>query len=241
MRQYFVFGGVAAIALLLGASGLRSVQGAAPSTPAEIAVTADGVVHAQPDTARVWIGVEVFGPTLSPADREADQRISAVIATLRSAGIADQHMRTAGITIAPQYATQDGQRHELTGYVSGTMLEVETSDLQGLPGLIDAAMAAGANRIDQIRFESQVLDQLRSQARDQAWQAARIQADQLAQRAGTRLDRVTSVDEPMLEDTSTIQADQGTAFLRGAGAGTSSVQAGDVEVRSRLHVVWSTQ
>jgi uncharacterized protein YggE len=232
---------IMAMALALAAFGARSVHGAGALTPAEIGVTADGSVHATPDTARVWIGVELFGPTLVPLDREADQRMAAIVAALRSAGISDQHMRTVGISIAPQYTTVDGQRQQLTGHLSGSMLEVETSDLAGLPALLDSAIAAGANRIDQVRFESQVLDQLRSQARDQAWQAARAQAEQLAQRAGTRLDRVTSVDEPMIEDTGTIQPDRATAYARPVGSSTSSVQSGELEVRCRLHVVWSTQ
>ncbi len=241
MRKYLVLASVALTALLVGGSGLRFAQSAqTASAPSEISVVADGVVHAQPDTARVWIGVEAFGPTLAPADRDADQKIAAVIGTLRSAGIADQHIRTVGVTIAPQYTTQDGQAQQLSGYISRSMLEVETRDIDGLPSLIDGAMAAGANRVDQIQFESSVLDQLRSQARDQAWQAARTEADQLAARAGARLDRVTSVDEPAQDNTTTIQADRATAASRG-GLTASSVQSGEIEVRTRLHIVWATQ
>lgn len=241
MRSYFLLAGVAAVAFALGLSGSRTVHSATPSTPADISVTADGVVHAVPDTARLWIGVEVSGPTLAPADREADQRIAAVIASLRAAGVPDMHMRTAGMTIAPEYDTQTGQPQILRGYTSGSMLEVETSDLPGLPALIDTAMAAGANRVDQIRFESQALDQLRNQARDQAWQAARAQAQDLAQRAGVRLDRVTSAAEPIVEDTTTISADRSPLYSSGSSGSRSSVQAGELEVRARVHVIWSTQ
>jgi uncharacterized protein len=241
MRRYVTMAVIAIAALFAGASELRNAQSQLVSTPGAISVTADGVVHAQPDTARLWIGVEAFGPTLAPADREADQRMTAVIGSLRSAGIADQHIRTVGMTIAPQYATQDSQFQQLTGYVSRSMLEVETSDIKGLPGLIDAAMAAGANRVDQILFESSTLDQLHAQARDHAWQAARGEADQLAARAGTGLDRVTSVDEPTLENTTTIQPDRATAYSAGSGVTPASVQSGEIEVRTRLHVVWATQ
>jgi uncharacterized protein len=241
MPKYVLLASVVAVVTVIGSSGLRSVQSAGPSTPAEISVTADGVVHAAPDTARLWIGVDVSGPTLAPADREADQRISAVIATLRSAGIPDAHLRTMSMTISPLYDAQNSQPQELRGYISGSMLEVETSDLPGLPGLIDSAMAAGANRVEQIRFESQNLEQLRGQARDQAWQAARARADQLAQRAGTRLDRVTSVDEPLVDETTTIQADRNPAYSGPTAATRSSVQAGEIEVRARLHVVWFSQ
>jgi uncharacterized protein YggE len=241
MRNYAAFAVAMAGVLLIAASQLGSVRSAGSSSPAEVSVTAEGIVHAQPDTARLWIGVEGFGPTLVPTDRDVDQRMASVVGALRAAGIADQHVRTAGITIAPQYTTQDGHRQEFTGYISRSMLEVESEDLQGVPALIDSAMAAGANRVDRIQFESSVLDQLRGQARDLAWQAARAQADQLALRAGTRLDRITSVDQPTLDDTTTIQPDRATAYSATAGVRASSVQSGEIEVRARLHVVWSTQ
>ena len=237
MRRYVILATSAVAALLLGASASGTVHSQVASTPSEISVTADGVVHAQPDIARLWIGVESFGSTLGPTDRDSDQRMTAVIGSLRSAGIADQHMRTVGMTIAPQYATQDGQ---LAGYISRSMVEVETTDIKGIPSLIDAAMAAGANRLDQIQFESSVVDQLHDQARDQAWQAARLEADQLAARAGIRLDHITSVDEPAVENTTTIQADRATAYSSSATT-PASVQSGEIEVRSRLHIVWATQ
>jgi uncharacterized protein YggE len=241
MRKYAALAIVVTAAVLIAASQLRSIQSVASSMPAEISVTADGVVHAQPDTARLWIGVEGFGPTLVPTDRDADQRLANVVSALRAVGIADQHIRTAGMTVAPQYTTQDGQKQELTGYIARSMLEVETDEIQGLPGLIDSSMAAGANRVDRIQFESSMLDQLRGQARDMAWQAARAQADQLAVRAGTRLDRVTSVDQLMLDDTTTVQPDRATAYSASTGGIPSAVQSGEIEVRTRLHVVWSTQ
>jgi uncharacterized protein len=227
-------------AVAIAASGMRTASSATTTTPPEISVTADGVVHAAPDTARLWIGVEASGTTLAPADREADQRITSVISALRAAGVADAHMRTAGITIAPQYDTQSGAPQQVRGYISGSMLELETTDLNGLPALLGAAIAAGANRVDQVQFQSQNLDQLRAQARDQAWQAARAQADDLAQRAGTRLDRVVSVDSLVVEDTTAINADRATAYSSGARTNPASVQTGELEVRARLHVVWST-
>jgi uncharacterized protein len=244
MRTQLIVSGLVAVAvaaLVAGASQFRIAQGAANATPAEISVTADGVVHAQPDTARVWIGVEAFGPALAPADRDADQRITSVIATLRSAGIADQHIRTAGMAVAPQYTRQDADVQRLTGYISRSMLEVETTDIRGLPNLVDSAMAAGANRVERIAFESTQLDQLRDQARDQAWQAARDQAEQLALRAGTRLDRVMSVEEPMLPDIMDVQADRATGYSDNVNGTPSSVQSGEIQVRTRLRVTWSTQ
>src|SRR5690349_3756005 len=134
-RLILVAAAAGVAALIVGGLGWRNVQSATVATPAEIAVVADGAVHAAPDTARLRIGVEVFGPALGAADREADQRIASVLAVLRSSGIPDAHMRTVGVTISPQYTGQNGDVQQLSGYISRSMVEIETSDLSGLPAL----------------------------------------------------------------------------------------------------------
>src|SRR4051794_16723649 len=95
------------LALLLSLT-LFTATAVARATPADatvaapdISVTGEGVAHGAPDVARLRLGVEVFGPSVAPADADAevDQRISSVVRTLRSAGIPEAHIRTVGLSI----------------------------------------------------------------------------------------------------------------------------------------------
>jgi uncharacterized protein YggE len=229
------------LGLVVLTPAVRGAPSAATGTPPTVGVTGEGVVHAAPDTARVRLGVEVFGPRLAPADTEADQRISSVVLALRNAGVPEAHIRTVGLVIKPQYDTRENQPQVLSGYLVQDMLEVEIQDLPSLGGLLDGAMAAGANRVESIRFECQDLDRLQAQARDQAWQSARAKAEQLAQKAGTRLDRVTLVDEPSVEVTTAVYAEGPAPRAGVVAAPPSPVQTGEVEVRAQVRVTWSTQ
>jgi uncharacterized protein YggE len=107
-----------ALASLVGFIGLLSLamtaaaQNASPGValgPASIEVMGEGIVHAVPEVARVRLGVEVLGSGLAAAHREADQRIGAVVRTLRAAGVPEAHIHTVGLGIQPQYETRDGQ------------------------------------------------------------------------------------------------------------------------------------
>jgi uncharacterized protein YggE len=228
------------LGVVLGASaGTALAADTSPSTEPEVCTTGEGSVHATPDVARMKIGVEIFNTDLSDADSEADRRMSAVVRTLRSAGVPESHIRTAGLVIQPQYDTREGQPQAMRGYIVQNMLEVESSDVPGLAALIDNTMAAGANRIETIRFEPRNLNDLQSQARDRAWSSARQKAEQLALKAGLRLVRVTQVEEPLLEAVSTVRADPSMGTSNVIANSPAPLQSGEIEVRAQVKVTWA--
>src|SRR5690348_4831115 len=104
--------------VLVLALGLPPAALAIPATDdSAIEVTGEGAVHAAPDTARVTLGVEVYGPQVALADREADQRVSGLVRMLRSSGVAEGHIRTAALTVEPRYETRTGEPMQINGFV----------------------------------------------------------------------------------------------------------------------------
>src|SRR6185436_10723412 len=91
MRTLFVVGLVALVVAATVAATARATPAGAVVTPPDISVTGEGRVHGPPDVARVRLGVEVFGSTLAPADTEADQRVSAIVRSLRAANVPEAH------------------------------------------------------------------------------------------------------------------------------------------------------
>ena len=219
----------------------HGAPGNAAITPPDISATGEGVAHAAPDVARMRLGVEVFGPSVAHADAEVDQRISSVLRVLRGANIPEEHIRTVGLSIAAQYDTPQGQPMMLRGYIVRNVVEVEVDDVAAVPRLIDSAIGAGANYVEDIRFEAQNSSRLQSQARDQAWQSARAKGEQLARQAGVSLGRVTLVEEPLLEQTPAVRAEGQHGQSSSVLAAPGSVQSGEIEVRARVHVVWSAE
>src|SRR5688572_11683315 len=64
-----------------------------------ITVTGVGEAKAPPDIARTNIGVEVRADTVDQATAQANQRMAAILDTLRKLGIADKDLRTHSFSI----------------------------------------------------------------------------------------------------------------------------------------------
>src|SRR5918911_262716 len=80
-----------------------------PDAAPHISVVGSGLVLAQPNTAHVTLGVEVFDPSLATAQSQAAQRMDAVIQRLKAAGIADTDIHTVAFNVNPQYDQPSGQ------------------------------------------------------------------------------------------------------------------------------------
>src|SRR5262245_5233076 len=94
---------------LLGALGIVAAGCARPAVvnmapagaPAPgVTVTGNGEAKAAPDIARTNIGVEMRADTVEQATAQANQRMAAIVDTLKRLGIADKDLRTHSFSIS---------------------------------------------------------------------------------------------------------------------------------------------
>src|SRR5207237_7719963 len=122
--------------------------------------------------------------------------MDAVVAKLKADGVADDDIRTVSFNITPQYDQRGDQNQPvLRGYQVQNLVAVRTTNVSGLGPLLDDAVSSGATRIFGISFESDNMEALKNQARDQAMTNARAKAEQLARDAGVTLGRPTTIEE----------------------------------------------
>ncbi|MBV9327084.1 MAG: SIMPL domain-containing protein [Chloroflexi bacterium] len=240
---------------LLLASGaavsLAAVLGLAPSVAAQtiptpappnagITVLGSGIVLAQPDTARITLGVDITEQSLGQAQSEAAQRMDAVVAKLKADGIADSDIRTVAFNVTPQYDQQGNQNQPvLRGYEVQNMVEVRTTNVAGLGALLDDAVGAGATRIFGITFEASDMEGLTSQARDQAMANAQAKAQQLARNAGVGLGRPVAISESDTNGVTPVQAQPRAAAP--AAAVTTPIQPGQLQITTMVTVTYAIQ
>jgi uncharacterized protein YggE len=237
------FGGAASLAaVLIMAPHVLAQPVPVQSQPTQgVSVLGEGIVLAQPNVARITIGVEVTDPSLANAQAQAAQKMDAVVAKLKADGIADNDIRTVAYNITPIYDQQQGQTQPvLRGYTVQNLVEVRTTNVAGLGSLIDDAVAAGATRIYGISFESSDMEALKSQARDQAMANAQAKAQQLAKNANVGLGRPISIEESDTGGVTPIQVR--TAAPAGAAAApTTPIQPGQLQVSTTVRVVYAIQ
>jgi uncharacterized protein len=242
-RLVLVLGIAAFAAVLLISAPLTAAQVPvpAPQNQPGISVLGAGIVTAQPNTARITLGVEVFDASLANAQAEASRRMDAVVARLKASGIQDTDIRTVSFSVNPQYDSRDQNQTVLRGYRIQNLVEAKTTNVSGLGSLIDDAVNAGATRVAGVQFEASDMESLKNQARDQAMQNARAKAEQLARDAGVSLGRPITIEESDTGGVTPVRADVAPAAALAAPAQTTPVQPGELQIRTTVHVLWALQ
>ncbi|MFJ6027385.1 SIMPL domain-containing protein [Pseudarthrobacter sp. NPDC092424] len=165
--------------------------------PGTITVSGHGWAEGPPDLAAVALGVECRSGSVDAAFSAAEASLAAVSGALRGAGAADGDLQSNGLTVRADLAWRDGGSQEVAGYVATATLAARLRDLQSVPAILAAAVAAGGDNIRLNSLQLCVEDAavLRERARAAAWEDAVRSAGQLAALAGATLGRVVSVAE----------------------------------------------
>lgn len=162
-----------------------------------IRVTGSGSASAQPDRAVVVVGVRTEADEASEALSQNNQQVSDLIDALQQAGIDQEDIQTQQISLFPRYSNQptDSGQPAVTGYIATNTVQVQIDDITQVGTILDTAVQAGGNLIEQIRFEIADQSEVLQQARSQAFDNASEKAQQLAQLAGVTLGDVISIEE----------------------------------------------
>lgn len=195
-------------AMLFTALG-ASAQPAAPRPPLDPAVRTlrvegTGEVKAQPDEAFIDLAVETLAPNAKTAGEQNAKKMEKVIAALTSAGIARKDIQTRNYSVYPDYGPPAPNETEpkLKGYRVSNLVGVHLTELSRVGSLLDQALAAGANRVDQVRFGLAKQDAVQGEALRQAVARARKSAEVLAAalnvKLGAVVDASTVTESPQM-------------------------------------------
>ena len=205
-----------------------------------ISVSGTGQASAQPDVAVITIGVTTEAQEASEALTENSVQMTAVIDALKKGGVLARDIRTQTIYLSPRYehppVTPSGKQGppELVGFTASNTVEARVRGLDGLGALLDAAVQAGGNQIQGIRFEIEDSSALLVQARDAAWADALAKATQLANLAGAELGPALTIQE----FSSTPRLYEGVRAAFDMEAMAVPVEAGEQSVRIEVQVTW---
>lgn len=177
--------------VLFGAAAVAGVAqpqlARSAATPAKtITVGGAGAVETVPDRASFSFTVTTQADTAKSAMARNATAADAVAAALKGARI-----QTSGISLNPNL-TEDGTT--ITGYTASTTVTAD-AELTKLGGLIDAAVAAGANGVYGPVFSRSDREQLYRDALKDALKDARTKAEALAAGSGLTLGEITSIAE----------------------------------------------
>lgn len=161
-----------------------------------IAVAGTGRIVLSPDTADLRLGVSATAKTVKAARSLAATSMTAVIASLKSLGIAEKDIQTTTLSLQPIYDySYNTNPPKLTGYQLSNAVAVTVRDLDKVGDAIDNALAAGATSLDGVSFRVADQTAAEQQARQAAMTEAKAKAKTLADAAGVSISGVASIVE----------------------------------------------
>lgn len=208
---------VVGLGCLLGACTAASAQGTAttpvapapgqPTTGPEqsmpqeedkgtLQVSGQAQVSVPADRAVISFAVETEASTAQVAVRENAERMEAVIAGLRGAGVEGIEIETFGYNLSPDYrypSRENPGTREIAAYRAQNNIRVTLPEVESAGAILDAATEAGANRVQSVQFEASDLQAARLQALAEAVEVARQEAEVIARSMGVELGTILSV------------------------------------------------
>jgi uncharacterized protein YggE len=174
-----------------------TLVGLAPAHAADRHVTVNGeaTVNIAPDTAVIRVGVTSTAKSAREASEANGKQMTTVLAAMKDAGIAARDIQTSRLSLQPQYDPNRSGTARLLGFQATNQITVNIKDIEKLAGIIDQAIAAGANEMSGLEFVVSQQSKLLDQARDEAIADARRKAELYAKAAGARLGAVASISE----------------------------------------------
>ena len=201
--------------------------------PPQIAtLTADGIgtVYTVPDIVIIDIGVTTQEGAPADALAANDAAMQAVINAIIAAGVAELDIATSGFSISPVYGPQrsgDIAPPPIVAYEVTNQVTVKIRDLANSGAVLNQVVAAGANRINSIRFDVDEPKPHQDEATQLAIADALRRAELMAEAAGVRIVRVLTVSaylgggpQPYLERSFAVA--QATPIMGGERAITAN-------------------
>lgn len=232
--------GIALIGLVLGSVFFGTTLGGdKEEATRSLTTTGQGTATVIPDQLTFNVGVSVTRPDVAGAMKTANAELKQVMAALTKVGVAERDMKTANLSINPQY---DERGRRITGYQVDQQLAVKVRQLAKAGEAIGAATAAAGNdaRLDGVSFDVQDRTAVLAQARKAAVAAARRDAETYAKASDMRLGDVVRLKEVTAPEPSPQQMD-GFADMALTVPQAAKIAPGEQDFKIRLEVVWELE
>lgn len=159
-------------------------------------VVGESEVTSAPDEARVSLGMRQTSSSVQIAQDQVNDVMNKLTSELKNMGIKSDDIKTTNYNVYPEY-NYDSPERRITGYTVSTNIEVKIRDLTQVNNVIDKATALGANEVNGVSFtlSEDKEKEIKKQARQEAIEDAKTNAQELANLAGMKLGKVINVME----------------------------------------------
>lgn len=166
---------------------------AAEPAPRVVQVTGQGEATIAPDRAQLSMAIETRNPDLKLAESKVNEGSRAALAALKSLGIKDEDISTAGYSVNPEYDWVDNQQR-FRAYFARREIQVTVRNLDQVGDVLLRLSRAGVNQINPPVLESSKIKETERAALARAVADATAQARVVAEGLSVKLGPVRTVN-----------------------------------------------
>ncbi|MGR5080204.1 oxidative stress defense protein [Photobacterium swingsii] len=182
------------LATVLGATALLSTHAFAADVEFPHLVTqGNGEVTVTADMAILHVEVAEKRETAKEAKQAVDKAVVAFMARLEKQGVKRENIKSANISLHPEYTYPKNKEPKLIGYRANRQVTVTVNELAKLNTYLDGSLVDGINRIQNIELKSSKEAEIKQQARLAAIKDAKEKAESVASGFGESLDGVWKI------------------------------------------------
>lgn len=209
----------------------------------KLTVNGKGISLVPADVAVVQVGARINSNSVKDAQNQVNEIIKSIRDSLLANGIREEDINTDRIYVNPRYDYSTGM-DEIVGYMAYSYLSVKTENMNAIGTIVDLALDAGANMLENISFSAKDTSMAEQEALTSAVLDARSDAEIIAKAAGLEIVSIESISEGH-----TYSADSGSnvfmkntmveeAVAEADGAAPTFVQAAKLQVTGEVTVVF---
>ena len=230
---------LAAICATMATAAFAAPQGTFDTS--EIQITGQASRSVAPSYAILTLGITSQNTNINAAKSNNDRIMSDLISRLANLGVDKKDIFTSNISINPTSDYQEGKRIN-TGYNVSNHVTVKINNLDNVGKVVDAAVSAGANDINNLSFQNDVSQQLSDSLTTEAIQNGRLKAEVIAAALGRTLGPVKTVS---ISTTETSSMDSGyyrnAVMLKAALETATPVEKGSLVVSQDANITYYLQ
>jgi uncharacterized protein len=182
---------LAAVGAFVGVGLPEGAKGSADTSGHTITVNGNGKASTVPDQAQFCFDVEHHADSAQAASSANATAMQKVLDALRAAGVRGEDLQTTSVSVSPVY---NDAGTKVIGYVA-TNTVCATTSVKDAGSVVDAALQAGADRVDGPNMTKADSTKLYNDALRDAVADARSRAEVLADAAGVKVGEVVSIEE----------------------------------------------
>jgi uncharacterized protein YggE len=214
-------------------------NGAGTADNRYITVTGVGTISVVPDAVRFNATVSAVAPSNAAALSSASKSAAAVRAALKDKGIAVKDIRSANISVYPEYTWTQDTGTKITGYRASQSFDVLVRKASDAGTIIEAVVTAGGDNVQLGGVIPTTLNPAAAteEARAAAVSNAKSKASSYAKLLGTSIGKVLSLEE----QSSPVYSSPFPMAKAGMAADSAAVEIdlGEQDVTVSITVRWA--